>query len=202
MGDRLSTQLFHYWTSLRAAQRMPLRTQIDPAALSQQLPDLFILEALTGGEHRFRLAGTRMCHLFGRELRHALFSSLWRDDQARQTDRTAQRILQTAVPIRFSADSRNRLGDRVRLEIALFPLADPDGVPARLIGALDILETPFQQAFLPLSTLEQTGLSTMEWPEPQGGVTGEESTDDSAAWKNLVRRIARSRAIDDDHAKI
>lgn len=197
MRTPLSASLFQYWTELRAGRPMPLRTQIDPASLASILPDLFILEAEADGDHRLRLAGTRVCTLFGRELRGTPFSRLWRRDQHRQTARTARRVLEEARPMSLAAAATTLHDDRLRFDIPLFPLADPDGQPTRLLGAMDMIGLQMSEAALPISVLEQTGLSVIvPPPAPAPEDEKDRSADHDWRWKGAARRLGPLGILD------
>ena len=60
--------LFDYWNELRGKDAAPARVDISPAAISTILPSTFILEKDEQGAFAFRLAGTALCLLFGKEL--------------------------------------------------------------------------------------------------------------------------------------
>ena len=62
-------QLFEYWTKRRGRRSAPERGEIEPGAIRHVLADTFILAFETGAGHPFRIAGTRVCALFGRELK-------------------------------------------------------------------------------------------------------------------------------------
>ena len=64
-----SIALFQYWNRLRHGRPAPKRTEIEPADIKTLLADTFILERDTRGEAVFRLAGTRLCAVYGRELK-------------------------------------------------------------------------------------------------------------------------------------
>ena len=70
-----------------------MRTEIEPADIKTLLADTFILEKDARGEAVFRLAGTRLCAIYGRELKGFAFVSLWRE-QGPADDRApgAQRV--------------------------------------------------------------------------------------------------------------
>ena len=59
--------VFDYWNTRRGARPAPERADIDPVAIRHALGDTFMLAADFADELRFRLAGTRVCALFGRE---------------------------------------------------------------------------------------------------------------------------------------
>ena len=69
MKHEKSTSLFQYWNRLRGNRPAPRRTEIEPADIKANLADTFILEQDTRGRPMFRLAGTRLCATFGRELK-------------------------------------------------------------------------------------------------------------------------------------
>src|SRR5687768_17621081 len=85
-----SIQLFQYWNRLRNGRVAPKRTEIEPADIKALLPDTFILEKDTRREAVFRLAGTRLCSLYGRELKGFSFPSLWREQDQRLVARLAE----------------------------------------------------------------------------------------------------------------
>src|SRR5690606_38903850 len=84
-----TTDLFRYWNRLRDGRPAPKRTEIEPADIKTLLADTFILEKDVRGEAVFRLAGTRLCAIFGRELKGFAFTSLW----AQKDERVAARLI-------------------------------------------------------------------------------------------------------------
>ena len=69
MRSKTTIEIYAYWDELRGHRDVPTRSQIEPAHIRNILADLFILEKTPHGDIRFRLAGTRVCALFARELR-------------------------------------------------------------------------------------------------------------------------------------
>ena len=84
-----SIALFQYWNRLRAGRAAPKRTEIEPADIKTLLADTFILEKDARGEAVFRLAGTRLCASYGRELKGFAFASLWKEKDQRMIARLA-----------------------------------------------------------------------------------------------------------------
>ena len=74
--------IFAYWDRLRGARSAPERGEIEPGAVRHALLDTFILENGADGL-TIRLAGTRLCALFGGELKDRSFNSLWPDAPTR-----------------------------------------------------------------------------------------------------------------------
>jgi hypothetical protein len=76
MQQEATIALFQYWNRLRGGRPVPLRSEIEPADIKRLLADTFILEADGRDEAIFRLAGTRLCAVYGRELKGFAFPSL------------------------------------------------------------------------------------------------------------------------------
>ena len=84
-------ELFEYWNERRGTRPAPERADIEPGAIRHVLGDTFVIEVNRTDNHLFRLAGTRLCALFGRELKAESFTRLWqRSGQNRhpRTDRS------------------------------------------------------------------------------------------------------------------
>ncbi len=77
MKHAASRELYAYWDERRGKRPAPERAEIEPGAIRQVLSDAFILALDGGAGHPFRLAGTRVCALFGRELKSEPFIGLW-----------------------------------------------------------------------------------------------------------------------------
>ena len=102
------------------------------------LGDTFVLELDRHRRYPFRLAGTRLCALFGRELKGESFIGLWqqpgqtahaRADRRRDEEKTG------VVASVTGATADDRLLP-VNLEMLLLPLAHSSRNEARVVGAL------------------------------------------------------------------
>src|ERR1700755_1459796 len=69
--------LFDYWNERRGWRPAPARSDIDPGDIRPVLSDTFMVAADFIDGIRFRLAGTRVCALFAREIKGEPFNSLW-----------------------------------------------------------------------------------------------------------------------------
>ncbi|HKT53189.1 MAG TPA: PAS domain-containing protein [Caulobacteraceae bacterium] len=66
---RAHEEIFAYWASKRSAGRLPSRVQIDPADFKRHLPTISLTEVLAeANDYRFRLAGTGLYEVYGREI--------------------------------------------------------------------------------------------------------------------------------------
>jgi hypothetical protein len=71
---RAQEDIFAYWASRRRWSRLPSRRDIEPMALKRHLPTVSLIDVVPprgeadGGAFRFRLAGTGLYPVFGREI--------------------------------------------------------------------------------------------------------------------------------------
>jgi hypothetical protein len=137
-----SITLFQYWNRLRRGRPAPERTEIEPADIKTLLADTFILESDTRGEAVFRLAGTRLCAAFGRELKGFSFPSLWQDRDRRLVTRLVQGVFQSGnvVVIAFEGTTGNQRSNP--FEMIVLPL-EGGADSSRCLGAVSAVEKPF-----------------------------------------------------------
>src|ERR1700759_268729 len=69
MKHRLSQQFFAYWDQKRGEARAPDRSDLKPDDVRELLGDVFVLACDEADRYPFRVAGTRLCALFGRDLK-------------------------------------------------------------------------------------------------------------------------------------
>ena len=75
--------LYSYWNQVRAGRQAPQRLEIEPSQIAGILSETFMLERIDAATYQFRLAGTRLCEQFGRELRGTNFLDGWDADGRR-----------------------------------------------------------------------------------------------------------------------
>ncbi len=143
--------VFSHWDKCRGIRQLPSREEIQPGAIRRALGDVFMLDLEPGYGHPFRLAGTRMCGLFGRELKATAFFPLWSDvGPIRDLVTTLTNDISGVVA---HVTGRNAENDIVGLEMLLLPLAHRGREPARLLGSLAPLEMPWWLSTKPLTGL-------------------------------------------------
>ncbi|MCK8778740.1 PAS domain-containing protein [Rhizobium sp. NTR19] len=98
MQNHASRSFFDYWLNIKGDRIAPLRTQVDPSALRHLLPDLFIIAKSNTGAPTFRLAGTRLCDLFDRELKDQSFGYLFSGSNATDGADLAHKVLEYETP--------------------------------------------------------------------------------------------------------
>lgn len=134
--------VYEYWDNLRGNRAAPERGDIEPGALRHVLQDTFVLENGPIGPV-FRLAGTRLCALFGGELKARPFIALWPDVEAQGDVRRLAEIVmdETAGAVAgFAAETAG--GASAALELLLLPLRHRGRTHARLLGAFSPASSP------------------------------------------------------------
>lgn len=134
--------LFRYWDRLRRGRPAPRRTEIEPADIKTLLADTFILEKDARGEAVFRLAGTRLCAVAGRELKGFAFTSLWAQKDQRVVARLVYGTLHQNSVVVFGIEGVSRSGRRTAFEMLVLPLEG--GIDnQRALGSLMAIDKPF-----------------------------------------------------------
>jgi hypothetical protein len=137
-----SIALFQYWNRIRDGRPAPKRTEVEPADIKALLADTFILEKDTRGEAVFRLAGTRLCATYGRELKGFSFPSLWRDKDQRLVAQLIHGVFQQKSVVVIAYDGLSRDGRSNHFELLVLPL-DGGVENPRCLGIMTAAEKPF-----------------------------------------------------------
>jgi hypothetical protein len=142
MKNASSQIVFEYWDRLRGDRSAPERGEIEPGEIRDALADAFVLE-FDGGEAVFRLAGTRIAALFGREMKGARFTSISDDplssDELMRLIETVQSETAGAVAGLIAETAE---GDKLHLELLLLPLRHRGKTHSRVMGALSAAIAP------------------------------------------------------------
>ena len=159
MKHSSSRELFAYWDNCRGPKLAPDRADIEPGAIRRVLGDSFILAFDTASGHPFRLAGTRVCALFGGELKGDGFLELWADSARDTMDSLVSAIVGQTVGAVANVSGHNVDGAELKLELLLLPLMQRgEKMPARVIGILAPMEMPYWLGVKPIAELVLEGL--------------------------------------------
>lgn len=164
MQQPTSRQLFAYWDRVRNGRVAPRRFEIEPSLIAAVLPETFIVEGTGALGYRFRLAGTRICEQFGRELRGADLLSLWEEADREAVASLLRNVFDDAAVGygRFRAYScTNR---QASFEFLLLPLIHTGESINRVLGAITAIEPPFWLGAEPLLRQEIVELN-LHWPD-------------------------------------
>ncbi|MDP2619184.1 MAG: PAS domain-containing protein [Hyphomicrobiales bacterium] len=154
MEHRTTRALYNYWRRCRdVARSTPSRADIEPSDIHGILGDTFILECDRPPCTPFRLAGTRMCLLFNRELKGADFLDLWcmHDREAIAAAFQSMRT-ETACHV-ISWHGYTESDYETGGEMILLPLTMGGTEVARALGAMVPFELPVWLGAVPLIRL-------------------------------------------------
>jgi hypothetical protein len=142
MKHAASRELYAYWEERRGTRPAPERAEIEPGAIRGVLSDAFILGLDRATGHPLRLAGTRLCALFGRELKGESFTALWAAPSRPVVASLLAILADERVGTVAGVTAQNSAGEEIKLELLLLPLGARRPSLARAIGVLAPLEIP------------------------------------------------------------
>ncbi|QND53087.1 PAS domain-containing protein [Phyllobacterium sp. 628] len=137
-----TSEIFAYWNNLRGTRAAPERREISPALIRSRLSDIFLLRANGVAEARFRLAGTRICSIYGRELKGQTFTSIWQAKDKPIIARIVSSSLTTKTVVRSTYEGKSSRGRKTLFNLILLPLANEVN-ERHLLGMITNAGKPF-----------------------------------------------------------
>ncbi|MEL6839466.1 MAG: PAS domain-containing protein [Pseudomonadota bacterium] len=132
-----------YWQTLRHAQRIPSRNDIEPRQIDDALPHAFILQRVAPGVARMRVAGQKLHDLLKMDARGMPISTLILPEAREKVAELIEDAFTTPAIIAIPLLSP---GTILRQELTgtmlLLPLRDAKGDTTRILGALVTDEAP------------------------------------------------------------
>ena len=147
-----SREFFAYWDSRRGNARAPDRSEIEPHALRELLGDIFVLAYEDGGGYPFRVAGTRVCALFGQDVKNKSFSALFDPESRGEIEEIVSAVAEETLPAIAGITATSEGGERAHLELLLLPFQTRAHTPISLTGLL----APFEDCHGELGDLRVT----------------------------------------------
>lgn len=151
MKQATTRAMFSYWDRLRGERAAPERGEIDPGAIRDILADTFILELDADRSACIRLAGTRLCALFGAELKGRPFASLWAEPFAAETRGLVDAVVADTTGLLLGLRGETQKGMSLDLEMLLLPLRHRGKPHVRILGAVTPASIPSWAGLEPLS---------------------------------------------------
>ncbi|GAA6211776.1 hypothetical protein NBRC116602_15170 [Hyphomicrobiales bacterium 4NK60-0047b] len=154
MYQQENQDLLDYWNSVRGNRIAPKRVEIIPSAIGHILPVTFILEKRATEKLHFRLAGSKLCEIFGREFRSLDFLDCWPSDERPILSTYLNQLLTdgTIVSVVFQAKSSNdHIGD---FEMLFLPMIHGGTTIDRILGSIS-----------PIGDIPWLGLTELEFHE-------------------------------------
>lgn len=162
MRQSTSKELYAYWDRVRNGRIAPCRFEIDPAEIASLLPETFIAAYEGRPSIRFRLAGTKICEQFGRELRGADFMDLWTGKDRDAVAALIRDILRDGIVAHGRFLASTAAGRQAEFELVLLPLIHNSSAVNRLLGAFTAVHPPYWLGSEPLERLEIVNLCRHE----------------------------------------
>jgi hypothetical protein len=154
MKHRTTRALYDYWHRRRGGRAAPSRAEIEPSDIHALLADTFVLECDRPRRMPFRLAGTRVCLLFNRELKGTDFYGLWRPRDREAIAAAMSAMRQEAAGHVIAWRGCTETDHEVAGELVALPLTMGGARIARVLGAMVPFELPVWLGAVPLTTLE------------------------------------------------
>jgi len=159
MKHQSSRAFFAYWDKKRGTARAPDRADIDPAAVRELLGDIFVLSCEPG--FPFRVAGTRVCALAGRDLKDASFAALFSETSRREIEEITTIVADETLGAIAGLTATREDGSKAYLELLLLPFNARPHTPVSVTGVL----APFDDECGTLSAFTLTSWRYLHQPE-------------------------------------
>ncbi len=164
MKHSTTRELYDYWQRLRGRRPAPERNEIEPSDIRRILGDTFILEVTSRDDYRFRLAGTRVCALYGRELKGKDFLSFWKGKDREAVATLLAAVSQDAAAAVLGMTGRSAHERDLACEILLLPIRQKGGGYDRILGSLVPMDDPYWIGIHPILSQSITSLRLI-WPD-------------------------------------
>lgn len=145
-------EFYAYWDEKRAGARAPDRSDIEPGAVRELLGDIFVLSYDATAGYPFRVAGTRVCALLGRDLKDRSFSALFGPDGRREIEEVIAVVAEEMQAAVAGITATTEDGAPAHFELLLLPFNTRAHMPVSLTGLL----APFQSEHRVLREFELT----------------------------------------------
>jgi hypothetical protein len=165
MKHSSTRDLFRYWNDCRGREAAPERNDVDPTAIPRILADTFLLGPGDAAEMKFRLAGTRVCALFNRELRGAEIVPMFRAIDHRALRELIGIVGEEESPAVAGVTGTLANADDIDLEMLLLPLRQR-GRGYRILGVIAPVKRPYWLGMQPVETLALDSFRYLQAGEP------------------------------------
>ena len=164
MKHSASRELYDYWNRVRGTERAPHRGAIEPSDIRRVLADTFILEVAGRENFGVRLAGTRVCSIYCRELKGSNFFDLWGADDRSAMATLAAAVTEDGAAAVVTIEAKTARDQSVAAELILLPLRHTGAVFDRVLGSLAVLERPYWLGTEPVVAQTIASLRLI-WPD-------------------------------------
>jgi hypothetical protein len=140
-----------------------MRHEIEPAELGAILSNTFILEASSDRDYAYRLAGTKVCGYFGRELKGEDWLAGWSPESREALSTVLRAIVNdgTGAIVRFVG--YNEADQSCPFETLMLPLTNRGAGFTRILGATIPLDQPYWLGAVPITDIVPEDVQIV-WP--------------------------------------
>jgi len=156
-----SREFFAYWDAKRGDARAPDRSEIEPGAVRELLGDIFVLSYDNDAGYPFRVAGTRVSALLGRDLKDASFTALFAPDSRREISDVINYVAEEMLPAIAGITATSDDGKTAHLELLLLPFNNRAHAPVSLTGVL----APFENDLGTIADFKLTSWRYLHRPQ-------------------------------------
>ena len=156
-----SRQFFAYWDAKRGHARAPDRSEIEPSAVRELLGDIFVLGYENEAGFPFRVAGTRVCALLGRDAKDSSFSALFAEESRREIEDIVTYVAEEMLAAVAGLTATSEDGRTAHLELLLLPFNSRAHAPISVTGLL----APFEDDLGTLKDFKLTSWRYLHRPE-------------------------------------
>ena len=143
LNEPILTSLEKYWRTLRHAQHIPARNQVNPSKIDHALPHAFILQRVAPGTARFRVAGQRLYEMLKMDARGMPFSTLFLPEAHESIADFIEIAFGEPAILGLPLVSPSTLTrPKVEGAMLLLPMQDDAGQTNRLLGAFVTADAP------------------------------------------------------------
>ena len=162
LRNKKTQALYDYWRIIAEGKLAPFRSDIQPSDIRSLLGDTFILQTDEQYEEiSFRLAGTRVCTLFGVEMRGKNFLQYWTRIDKQILRFGAKECCRNYIPHVMTLLGRTSSGNTVELEMLFLPLYSDNTEDIRIFGMIDPVNSPMWLGVEQVSMLELNEIDTL-----------------------------------------
>src|SRR4030095_12610098 len=131
-----SREFFAYWDAKRGDTGAPDRSEIEPSAVRGLLGDIFVLSYDHEAGFPFRVAGTRVCALLGRDLKNQSFAELFAPDGRHEVEDIISVVAEEMLAAIAGISATSEDGSLAHLELLLLPFNTRAHEPISLTGVM------------------------------------------------------------------
>jgi len=152
MKHASTREVFAHWNERRNGRIAPERDDIEPEAIRRALGDTFVLGFDPASGSPFRIAGTRICALFCRDIKGTSFEGLWSETSAAEIRDLVSIAAEEGIGT-VAAGTAWAGNAQVTLELLLLPTYRSRWKEIRLLGVLAPVTVPAWLGATPISGL-------------------------------------------------